>query len=156
MRHSISSLLGVGVLALTCTSPAYAAETDGPQVLVQGFVRAWNAHDMKALAGLFSEDADFVNVVGMWWKGRAEIQAQHEASHATRFKTTTLVETGTAVRRLPGDIAVMHFSWELSGELEPDGKAAPLRRGVMLVVASKQAAGWRIIAAQNTNALPAR
>jgi hypothetical protein len=35
---------------------------------------AWNRHDMKAFANLFAEDADFVNVAGAWWKGRAEIE----------------------------------------------------------------------------------
>ena len=156
MNHSISRLFWVGMLALACWPSVAAAETDGPQVLVDGFVRAWNAHDMKALGALFAEDADFVNVAGMWWKGRAEIQAKHEATHATRFKTTTLAATGTAVRPLRGDVGVLHVSWELTGELDPDGKAAPPRRGVMQIVAAKQADGWKIIAAQNTNALPPR
>jgi len=30
---------------------------------------------MKAFAQLFSDDAQFVNVVGMWWKNRSEIEA---------------------------------------------------------------------------------
>lgn len=154
MSHSVSRLLSVSVLALACWPGVAAAQTDSPQVLVDGFVRAWNAHDMKAFGALFAEDADFVNVVGMWWKGRAEIQAQHEATHATRFKTTTLAATGTAVRLLRGDVAVLHLSWELTGELDPNGKAEPPRRGVMQIVAAKQADGWKIIAAQNTNALP--
>jgi len=31
-----------------------------------GLQEAWNHHDMKAWADLFTEDADFVNVAG-WW-----------------------------------------------------------------------------------------
>ena len=118
------------------------------------FVRAWNAHDMKALAELFTEDADFVNVAGMWWKGRAHIQTMHERSHAAKFKDTMLVETNTTVRMLRPDVAVLHFKWELSGELNPDGKPAITRHGVMHIVAVKQANGWRIVSAQNTNAMP--
>jgi uncharacterized protein (TIGR02246 family) len=156
MNHSIRRLFWVGLLALPCWPRVAAAEADSPQVLVDGFVRAWNAHDMKALGALFVEDADFVNVVGMWWKGRAEIQAKHEATHATVFKTTTRAAASTAVRPLRGDVAVLHVSWELAGELDPDGKGAPPRRGVMQIVAAKQADGWKIIAAQNTNALPPR
>ena len=38
--------------------------------VVAGFEKAWNAHDMKALAGLFREDAEWVNKVGMHWRGR--------------------------------------------------------------------------------------
>src|ERR1700745_3587203 len=35
---------------------------------------AWNRHDAKAYAALFTENGDCVNVVGWWWKGRAEIE----------------------------------------------------------------------------------
>ena len=42
------------------------------EVATQAIVRAlqdvWNAHDMKAFAGEFAKDADFVNVAGRWWK----------------------------------------------------------------------------------------
>ena len=32
-------------------------------------IETWNAHDMKAFAELFRDDAEFVNVYGMWWTG---------------------------------------------------------------------------------------
>jgi uncharacterized protein (TIGR02246 family) len=156
MRHLISRLLLVAGLCSLSLPASAAAEADGPEALTSGFARAWNAHDMKALASLFAEDADFVNVAGMWWKGRSEIQAKHEETHATRFKTTSLAVTSTAVRLPRPDIAVIHTSWELTGELDREGQPAPPRRGVMQMVAAKQADGWRIIAAQNTNAMPPR
>lgn len=53
--------------------------------VVSRFIKAWNSHDMKAFANLFTEDADFVNVIGLWWKGRGDIQKQHELLHATRM-----------------------------------------------------------------------
>jgi uncharacterized protein (TIGR02246 family) len=153
--HRIAGALSVGLLTLAWLPVGEAAQT-GPEALVDGFVLAWNSHDMKAFAGLFTEDADFVNVAGMWWKGRAEIQAKHEESHATRFKTTNLTSTGTSVRQPRADIAVIHFSWELTGQLDGEGKPVPPRRGILQMLAIKQADGWRITAAQNTNAMPPR
>ena len=38
--------------------------------VVTTVVDAWNRHDMKAYSALFTEDADFVNVVGMHFRGR--------------------------------------------------------------------------------------
>jgi uncharacterized protein (TIGR02246 family) len=154
MRQSIWTTFAAGALAL-CIPARSAAQTGRPEALVESFVKAWNAHDMESFGGLFTEDADFVNVVGMWWKGRAEIQGKHEAAHATRFKSTTLRTTGTTARLPRPDTAVIHFSWELTGESDRDGKPAPPRRGIMQIVAIKQADGWRIAAAQNTNAVPA-
>jgi len=148
------TILGV-LLACACLSAA-AAEAERPEALADGFVRAWNSHDMKAFGALFAEDADFVNVAGTWWKGRAEIQAMHERSHASRFKTSVLSKTGTRVRMARPDLAVLHVSWELTGAVDPEGKALPARRGVMQMVAARQEEGWRIIAAQNTNEAPPR
>ena len=36
-----------------------------PEHIVHGFAEAWNRRDAAALAALFAEDADFVNVVGL-------------------------------------------------------------------------------------------
>ena len=154
-RHPIASALLVGLITLAGV-PTSAAAPDGPEALVHGFVAAWNSHDMKAFAGLFAEDADFVNVIGMWWRGRAEIQAKHEESHPTRFKATTVTSTGISVRLLRADIAVLHSSWELTGLVDAEGKPAPPRRGIMQIVAVKQAEGWRIVAAQNTDIVTPR
>jgi len=153
MPHSISRAV-LSSLLLSLSLPARgAAQVDRPEALVDGFIRAWNAHDMKALGELFAEDADFINVAGKWWKGRADIQARHQEAHATRFKTTMLVETNTTVRLPRPDVAVLHFQWELSGELDPEGKPTATRHGIMQIVAVKQPGGWRIVSAQNTNAM---
>lgn len=36
----------------------------------------WIRHDAKAYGALFTEDCDVVNVVGWWWKGRAELESK--------------------------------------------------------------------------------
>ena len=155
MLHPVSRV-ALSCLLLVVPPPVRgaAAQAEGPRAVVDGFIRAWNSHDMKAFGELFTEDADFVNVVGKWWKGRARIQAEHERSHATRFKGTTLVETNTTVRLVRPDVAVLHFEWELSGERDPDGKPAITRHGIMQIVSVQQAGTWRIISAQNTNTMP--
>ena len=37
---------------------------------------AWDRHDMNAFGALFDSDADFVNVTGTHWHGRAEARAE--------------------------------------------------------------------------------
>ena len=59
------------------SSPDAAA---GVKMVVSSLAESWNRHDMTAFAGAFSEDADFVNVVGMHWQGRQEIEAKHKAT----------------------------------------------------------------------------
>jgi uncharacterized protein (TIGR02246 family) len=106
---------------------------------------------MEAFGNLFTEDADFVNVAGKWWKGRAEIQARHQESHSSGFRMSTLASLGTSVRRLRPDIAVMHFRWELTGQVDADGKQTPARRGILQMLAVKELDDWKIASVQNTN-----
>jgi len=49
---------------------------------------------MRALAALFAEDADFVDVAGQWFKGSAAILAVLTARHATVFKASRFIEAG--------------------------------------------------------------
>jgi len=55
----------------------------GIETVVSAVVDAWNRHGMKAYAAQFTEDADFVNVVGMHFRGRPQIEAVHIDLHRT-------------------------------------------------------------------------
>lgn len=153
VRETIYIAVVLGVLGVVLLPEHTLAETAKPDVLVDGFVRAWNTHDMKAFGSLFTEDADWVSVVGIWVKGRADIQAEHEKAHATWAKTTTLAATGTTVRLLSSDVAVIHSNWELIGQVDKEGKPAGPRRGIITIVAVMGADGWKITAGQNTNSI---
>jgi uncharacterized protein (TIGR02246 family) len=143
----------VAFLVMTLPASSTAAD-DRPQALVDRFVQAWNAHDAKALGELFTEEADFINAEGQWSTGRPWIRAQLERAHLTRFKGTTLVETHTRVRMAKEDVAVLHFQWELSGEVDAAGNSAPVRHGIMQIVAVQGVHGWKILSAQDTKVAP--
>jgi uncharacterized protein (TIGR02246 family) len=74
-------------------SAAAAPSTDA-QAQIAGVIAAlsdsWNRHDMAGYGAQFTEDADFVNVIGMHWQGCAEITARHEDVHRTIFRNSTL------------------------------------------------------------------
>ena len=93
------------------------------------FIAAWNRHDMAALAALFTEDAEFVNVVGLWWRTRAEIEAAHAATHATMFRDSRLKGDMAEVTSLGPGIAALHVTWTLTGQSTPDGTPAEPRQG---------------------------
>lgn len=50
---------------------------NSPEGVARGFADAWNRGDALAIAALFVEDADFVNVVGLWWRNRRRIREAH-------------------------------------------------------------------------------
>jgi hypothetical protein len=54
--------------------------------LVATFESGWNTNDMKAIGSIFRDDAEFINLVGMHWRGRDAIVKAHVAYHAIMFK----------------------------------------------------------------------
>lgn len=145
-------LLLTGLSMAQPTSPA--GDTAGVMGVGSAFVRAWNSHDMDALAGLFAMDADFVNVVGLWWHGREAIRQAHAQVHQTIFKASFLAIDSTAVKFLSPDIAVAHMIWTLTGHLTPEGIPGPPRHGILSFVMKRQEKGWLIQSAQNTDIVP--
>ncbi len=119
--------------------------------VVQAFAACWNRHDMDAFAQLFSEDAEFVNVVGLWWKGRAEIKAAHEFTHQSIFKNSRLNIAEVSTRFPVPGIAIARCRWKLEGHVTPAGAPLPERNGVLLNVLRQEGGRWSIIDAQNTD-----
>lgn len=154
MRDAIPRVVLSFLVFALMVPVASAAEVSGPKALVDRFVRAWNAHDAKALAALFREDADYVTVHGNWWKGREWIQTQFARAQTTKLKDTMMVETNTTVRMVRPDVALMRLEWEVSGETGPDGKPLITRHGIMQIVAVNEAGGWTIVSGQDTATMP--
>src|ERR1039458_6675681 len=91
------------------------AATDSVKTVISTLAESWNRHDMAAFAAAFAENADFVNVIGMHWQGRQEIEAKHTATHRTIFRNSTLQIVDQSVRFLSPSIALAHVSTELKG-----------------------------------------
>jgi uncharacterized protein (TIGR02246 family) len=121
--------------------------------VVNSFAQTWNKHDMDAFAKLFSEDAEFVNVVGLWWRGREEIKNAHEYTHSNMFKTSILKIVETSVRLPLENFAIARSKWRLEGHTAPDGTILPPRTGILLNLFLKIDSNWMIIDSQNTDIL---
>lgn len=113
----------------------------------------WNRHDAKAYADLFTEDADVVNVVGWWWKGRPQIESRLTAAFAYVFRDSAMTITEVHVRFLSPQTAIAHVLWTMAGARTPPGIPEP-RQGIQTQVLEKREGGWRIAGFQNTHSVP--
>jgi uncharacterized protein (TIGR02246 family) len=114
---------------------------------------AWNHHDAKAYTNLFTEDGDCVNVVGWWWKGRAQIEKKLTDAYVYVFRESTLTITGVDIRFLTPESAVAHVRWTMTGARTPSGLPVP-QQGIQTQLLQKGGGQWLIAAFQNTNSLP--
>ena len=116
--------------------------------LLEAMLTTWNRHDMEGIAELFTEDADFVNVLGMRFRSRNEIGTAHRELHRERFAHTEIRQLDSSVAYLNEDLAVAHVRWEMAGDLATNGK---LRRGTMTHVVVRKGGRWYFRATQNTD-----
>jgi uncharacterized protein (TIGR02246 family) len=128
---------------------------DSPESIPVVFVEAWNDRDPDALASIFDEDAEFVNVTGLWWHDREAIRKAHAYGLARIFDRSTLRLGAVRVKMLSDDVAVVHARMTLSGQTPVDGVASPgTRTNVFSFVVHRTAEGWRCASAQNTDVVP--
>ena len=137
-------------------NPVYTP-LDRPESIPTVFVEAWNRRDPDTLADLFEADADFVNVVGIWWHDREAIRKAHAYGLTRIFQHSTLRLGRVKVRPLTDAIAVVHARMTLSGQTAAEGVAAPgTRRNLFSFVVHRTAQGWRSVSAHNTDIVPGK
>lgn len=129
---------------------------ENPADVVVGWERAWNAADADALADLFADDAEFVNVVGLWWHDKTNIRAAHAFGFAKIFPESTMKMQPPRVRLIGSDAAVVQSKWDLTGQVSPTGEPAGDRQGVFTFVLERRSSGWITVAAQNTDIAPGK
>ena len=120
------------------------------RAVIEMFIDSWNRHDMRTLAALFTQDADFVDVFGNWFKDRMAIEKALAQRHATVFRNSRFTEKDVAVRFHKPALAIVHAVIELSGAVDRQGQQLPPGLGVITCVVEKASESWRIIALQNT------
>ncbi|WP_437282245.1 SgcJ/EcaC family oxidoreductase [Sorangium sp. So ce375] len=138
--------------AIAAAAPDASAQRALGEQLVAAFNDAWNRHDMDAFAALQADDADFVNIFGMWWHGRADIRANHVGIHKTVFSRSRLASVHVETRFVAPDIAVVRWAWELTGVVTPDGQPVPDMQGILVHVARRDGDRLKIVTTQNTQA----
>src|SRR5262249_11908897 len=110
--------LAVWVLTMGISVPTVAEQQDDEAASRQVQVlqaAAWNQHDARAYANLFTEDGDAVNALGWRWRGRPEIERKTREGFEFVFAQSTLKITDVDVRFPGPNMAVAHVRWTMVG-----------------------------------------
>ncbi len=125
-----------------------------PEDIPRLFTEAWNARRADWLASLFEEEADFINVVGIWWENRADIQKAHDYGLRIIFNESTLKIGRVKTKPLGDSHAVVHARMRLTGQTPKAQAAASIRNNLFLFVVRKHGDHWLCLSAQNTDIVP--
>lgn len=123
-----------------------------PEELVEIFVDNWNKRRADLMVEIFEEDADFINVVGLWWHNRKDIFKAHDYGLKTIFPNSTLKIVQLKTKMLSDTAAVVHAKLNLIGQNEFEGEQAGIRRNIFSFIVRKKEDGiWWVVSAQNTD-----
>lgn len=115
---------------------------------VDAMVYSWNHHNYDDLKNYTTENTDWVNAVGMWWKGRKESQYAHQVYHNTMFKESVVQKDSVFIRFVTNDVAIAHLYWYFSAFTAPDGKK-DASDCIATLVYVNQNGKWLMTAGQN-------
>lgn len=123
-----------------------AAQSATPVAVVDDFLKTWNSHEAKAFDRLFTEDAIWVPVAETRVVGHSDVIKEFEQIHTKWAKKTTIIARDIKVQSIRPDVAVILFH----AKFVQDAKEVPVLDRAMIMVAVKQADGWRVAAGQVT------
>ena len=138
-------MLGFSGQSMPSAQVGKAADEAAMRESVKQMESGWNTKSGARFAKPFAEDADYVVINGMYIKGRAVIESQHQRIFDTIFKETRLSLTVKQIRFLRPDVAVVHVEGHRTGptkELTQDA--------MLTLMMTKEKQGWVIAAFQNT------
>lgn len=153
MRFSLCVTLSFLLFSATAARAQSKADEESVGKLPQAFCDAWAKHDGHELAKIMAEDVDFVTVATTYLHGRRDFETFHVRLLSGRFKDSGMSLLQTTTRFLRPDMAVVHWSWKIAGDRNPDGTPRQPRYGMMTLVAEKKNGNWLVVVGQNTNAL---
>lgn len=126
-----------------------------PEEIPDLFVKAWNYRNADGIADLFDEDAEFVNVVGLWWHTRQDIRKAHAYGLKTIFNKSLLEVRRVKVKYLSDNVAVVHARMRLTGQTAlGETKHPASRNNIFSFVAHRTSQGWMCASAHNTDVIP--
>src|SRR6187401_2109189 len=102
MKNQISGIHTLVTFFLLITySFGESQNIDNEQKAIEGqvdaFFTSWNKHDFSDMQNYIDKDCDFVNIVGMHWQGREDIQYATQSMHEGHFKDVPLEKRSVSV-----------------------------------------------------------
>lgn len=136
-RHAITLIAGATLMpATTALSRDVPAED---LAAVRGWidecVAAWAAGDAERMYRTAADDVEWINIVGMHWRGKADVVEAHRIFLTTMFRGVPMemreIET---VRALGADAVVAVVRWSVGQFTTPAGHVVPPSEDRMTLV----------------------
>lgn len=121
---------------------------------IDAMVASWNSHDYSNMESYVTEDCEWINIVGMWWKNSHQVQHAHQSYHNNMFKNTSMVKKKVKISFLAPDVALVHFISSIGSFKTPDGKTVPAMDDLATLIYIRKNENWLLRAGENVQIDP--
>jgi uncharacterized protein (TIGR02246 family) len=150
MKKRLSCVL-VFVLSVTSLLALDTNDRNAIDTIVEHYTHAWNDCEGRGFGHYYAQDADFVNIFGMAFSGKQEIEDRHIKILETFLKGSRFEVIETKVREVKPDVVIAQVYWKVTNIQKP---GAETMKGIFTHTFLKSNDTWEIAAAQNTLIAP--
>lgn len=118
------------------------------------FVAAFNAHDAKGMAALWSRQGDHYEPDGSFAEGREAVARMFAQEHETAFRNATITLTIHSVWMVTPAVGLVNGTYEVEGVTDRQGNSMAIRRGLLTSVLVKEDNQWWVAASRATIPVP--
>lgn len=121
--------------------------------IIHSYTEAWNERACSGFADSFTDDADFINIFGMHFTGRSEIEERHKKILESFLKGSVMHIENIKLREVQPGVVIALIKWKLNGFHNPgDDLRLPgeTRFGIFSQLFIQSEEKWSIISSQNT------
>lgn len=123
------------------------------RTIIEHYTEAWNQHAGEGFGEGFAQDADFVNIFGLHFSGKEEIEVRHIKILNSFLKDSKLKIMNIQLREIQPGVVIAWVRWNLDGFRQPgsDIKLPGVSRdGIFTQIFVRHENLWEITASQNT------
>ena len=142
---------------LLITAQITSAQNDKKEIekQIDQMASDWSTHKFNNMDSYTTQDVQWVNIVGMWWKGRTEVKLAHQQIFDVIFKNVPITKKSTEIRLVTKDVAIATVICNVGEFSPPDGidhgnNKNPASDNIMTLVYVKKNGKWLLSAGQNT------
>jgi len=150
VKFVAASIFSLALLALPAAAFAQSqpvnseAESAAITKTCGDFSENFTRHDAHGVAMTFGEDGDFTNMRGNHSHGRKDIENWFAGLFKGNLKDSVRTDTVRSVRFFSPELAAVDLDTVITGTKAADGSVIPARKGLMVVLMTKQNGRWYI------------
>jgi uncharacterized protein (TIGR02246 family) len=144
--RAICLALLIALLAMATPGQTSGSEADSAAIkkVCGDFSESFTRHDAHGVAMTFAEDADFANMRGAHSHGRKDIENWFASLFRGNLKDSVRTDTVRSIRFFAPDLAEAEAETVITGTKAADGSEVPPRKGLMIVLMTRQNGRWFI------------